>query len=93
MSPNEQSPAQAITANASALNDIGPTVSVISKPGKLLRLTQVEGRTALKKSSIYAGVKSCTFPAPVRLAVRAVAWREEDIDRWICERVKVGGTK
>lgn len=60
------------------------------KPGKLLRLPAVEERTGLKKSSIYAGVKAGTFPAPVRLSARAVGFREEDLDRWICERVKVG---
>ncbi len=57
------------------------------KPGKLLRLPAVEERTGLKKSTIYAGVKTKTFPAPVRLSARAVAFREEDIDRWISGRV------
>ena len=62
-----------------------------AKPGKLQRLHSVEERTGFKKSSVYAGVKAGTFPAPVRLSARAVAWREEDIDRWINERVSVGG--
>lgn len=57
-----------------------------AKPGKLLRLFAVEDRTALKKSSVYAGVKAGTFPPPVRLSARAVAWREEEIDRWVSER-------
>ena len=61
------------------------------KPGKLLRLPRVVDITALGKSSIYAGVKSGTFPAPVRLSARAVGWREEEIDRWVSERVKIGG--
>ena len=62
-----------------------------AKPGKLLRLPAVEERTGLKKSTIYAGVKAKTFPAPVRLSARAVAFREEDIDRWISGRVTTGG--
>ena len=57
------------------------------KPGKLQRLHVVEERTGFKKSSVYAGVKAGTFPAPVRLSARAVAWREEDIDRWITGRI------
>ena len=61
-----------------------------AKPGKLQRLPIVEERTGFRKSSIYAGVKAGTFPAPVRLSARAVAWREEDIDRWISGRVKTG---
>ena len=63
-----------------------------AKPGNLQRLPTVEDRTGFKKSSIYAGVKAGTFPAPVRLSARAVAWREADIDRWINERTTaVGG--
>lgn len=61
------------------------------KPGKLLRLPAVEERTGLKKSTIYAGVKAKTFPGPVRLSARAVAFREEDIDRWISGRVNTAG--
>lgn len=61
-----------------------------AKPGKLLRLPAVEERTGLKKSSIYAGVKAKTFPAPVRLSARAVAFREEDVDRWISGRITTG---
>ena len=60
------------------------------KPGKLYRLPAVEERTGFKKSSVYAGVKAGTFPAPVRLSARAVGWREEDLDKWVSERVKVG---
>ncbi len=61
-----------------------------TRPGKLIRLPDVEARTGLKKSSVYAGMKARTFPAHVRLSARAVAWRESDIDRWISERVTTG---
>lgn len=88
MSPNGQTSTAQVSA--SAANETLTAVAQ-ARPGRLLRLTHVEARTSLKKSSIYAGVKSRTFPAPVRLAARAVAWREEDIDRWIRERVQVGG--
>lgn len=64
---------------------------VTTRPRKLLRLPLVEDRTGVKKSSIYAWVKSGTFPAPVRLSARAVGWREEEIDRWVSERVTTGG--
>lgn len=59
-----------------------------AKPEKLLRLPDVESLTGLKKSSIYAGMKSDppTFPRCVRLSVRAVAWRESDIAAWQHER-------
>lgn len=60
------------------------------KPGNLIRLPSVEMKTGLRKSSIYAGVRVGTFPSPVRLSARAVAWREDDVDRWINARVTAG---
>lgn len=62
------------------------------KPSKLIRLPAVEAITALKKSTLYAKVKDKTFPAPVRLSARAVAWREEDVFRWCSERTTTGGS-
>jgi prophage regulatory protein len=91
VSLNEQSPPVQPTHGATPQpHDGGATVNP-AKPGKLLRLPAVEERTGLKKSTIYAGVKAKTFPAPVRLSARAVAFREEDIDRWISGRVNTGG--
>ncbi len=55
-------------------------------PGKLLRLPRVQDLTSIGKSSIYAGVKAGTFPAPVRLSARAVGWRESQIFQWIESR-------
>lgn len=62
-----------------------------TKPSRLLRLPAVMDLCALGRSSIYAGVKAGTFPAPVRLSARAVGFREEEISRWVAERVKTGG--
>ncbi|MEO6319428.1 MAG: AlpA family phage regulatory protein [Polaromonas sp.] len=81
-------PVQALHGATPQPHDNGVTIPP-QKPGKLLRLPRVLDMTALGKSSVYAGVKSRTFPAPVRLSARAVGWREEDIDKWISERVKV----
>ena len=87
MNPSERQPqpSQAPHGTAPAPFD-GHRIGTPPKPGKLQRLHVVEERTGFKKSSVYAGVKAGTFPAPVRLSARAVAWREEDIDRWITER-------
>lgn len=83
-------PVQATHGATPPPHDGGATVNP-TKPGKLLRLPAVEERTGLKKSTIYAGVKAKTFPTPVRLSARAVAFREEDVDRWISGRVNTGG--
>jgi len=63
------------------------------KPEKYLRLPEVESLTGLKKSTIYAGMKATppTFPICVRLAIRAVAWKESDIATWQAERQRKGG--
>lgn len=51
--------------------------------GKLLRLPAVLEITGLKKSSIYAKVQQGTFPKPVRIALRAVAWRADEVKEWV----------
>jgi prophage regulatory protein len=57
---------------------------------KLIRLPEVESRVSLRKSAIYAGVKAKTFPAPIKLSTRAVAWTESSISNWINERIRAG---
>lgn len=69
----------------------GRGTTTLAKPARLLRLPAVMERCALGRSSIYAGVKNGTFPAPVRLSARAVGWREDSLDRWVSERVTIGG--
>ena len=54
---------------------------------RLIRLTEVEQFTGLKKSTIYALMKKGGgFPHPVRLTARAVAWREAEIQAWCAAR-------
>jgi prophage regulatory protein len=47
-----------------------------------LRLPAVLRLTGLSRSTIYRMVADHTFPAPVRIAKRAVAWRGEEMQRW-----------
>ena len=53
----------------------------------ILRRKQVEARTGLSRSTIYARIKAGTFPAPVSLGPRAVGWLDRDVERWICDRI------
>jgi len=53
---------------------------------RLLRLDHVMSRVGLGRSTIYRRINQGTFPAPVKLGHRAVAWRESDINRWIHQR-------
>lgn len=52
----------------------------------LARRRQVEQLVQLSRSTIYAAVKAGTFPAPVRIGVRAVAWRVSEIEQWLAAR-------
>lgn len=54
----------------------------------VLRRRQVEARTGLGRSSIYALIASGQFPAPIRLSANTVGWLEHEIDGWISERAK-----
>jgi prophage regulatory protein len=49
----------------------------------LLRLPEVLSDTGTSRSFVYAGVKNGTFPAPIKIGKRAVAWTAESIDAWI----------
>src|SRR5262249_40080319 len=49
---------------------------------RLLDKWAIEDRTSLDISTIYRKIKAGTFPAPVRIGLRRVAWRESDIVKW-----------
>jgi len=53
----------------------------------ILRRKQVEARTGLGRSTIYAKVAAGEFPAPVQLSTRAVGWVEAEISRWLEARI------
>ena len=63
----------------------------------ILRRRQVEARTGLSRSSIYAKISpnpnrpgdyDPTFPKPVSLGAKAVGWVEAEIDAWLSARVE-----
>jgi prophage regulatory protein len=55
----------------------------VTEPTRLFaRLPTVIQATGLGRSTIYRLVANGTFPAPVHLGPRAVAWRWSDLDRW-----------
>lgn len=49
----------------------------------LARRRQVEQLVQLSRSTIYANVKAGTFPAPIRIGARAVAWRLSEVEAWL----------
>ena len=54
---------------------------------RLIRRQEVQAKTGLGASSIYAMMKQGKFPKAITLSERRVAWVESDIDFWIAERI------
>lgn len=54
---------------------------------RLIRRKEVQAKTGLGASSIYAMMKQGKFPKAIPLSERRVAWIESDVDQWIAERI------
>ncbi len=56
---------------------------------RILRRKQVESRTGLSRSTIYARIAEGSFPRPIDLGGgRAVGWVEAEIDAWLQARIE-----
>lgn len=55
---------------------------------RLLRRPDVERKTGKSRSAIYAEISNGTFPAPVHIGKKSVAWLEEEVDAWIMAQVE-----
>jgi prophage regulatory protein len=54
-----------------------------------LRLPKVKAVTGLSKSSLYELIRANSFPAPVRLGARTVAWVRSEVTQWAAERILI----
>jgi prophage regulatory protein len=59
---------------------------------QILRFEALSEIVGLKRTAIYAKIKTGEFPAPVELGKRARGWRRSEIERWIskCKIAPVG---
>ena len=60
----------------------------VSDDVMFIRLPEVKAVTGLSKTSIYPLIRGKSFPAPVRLGPRTVAWVKSEIREWAVERVR-----
>ncbi|ENO8633121.1 TPA: helix-turn-helix transcriptional regulator [Yersinia enterocolitica] len=61
------------------------------KESKLIKIQEVLRRCAISRSTIYRLIANKKFPNQVSVTGnRSVAWRDEDIQRWIEERPTMG---
>ncbi len=54
-----------------------------------LRIGVVMRLTGLGRSTIYRMMAEDSFPQPVRLTRRLIAWRRADLDRWTDSRPQI----
>lgn len=59
----------------------------------LLRLRDVEAKTALRKSKIYQMVKEGSFPAPIAVTTKTRAWVGSEVTGWIYDRIAASRAK
>lgn len=52
-----------------------------------MRLPDVMRDTCLGRSSIYKQISEGTFPKPVNLGGRSVAWVSDEVESWVIERI------
>jgi prophage regulatory protein len=57
-------------------------------PNSLLRLPEVIKLTGKSRSSIYAGIKDCSFVQPIKIGERSIAFIEAEIQEWIDDRIR-----
>ena len=55
---------------------------------RIERIEQVEVRTGLKKSAIYARVARGEFPRPIPITDKARGWLASEVSAWIAKRVE-----
>ncbi len=67
--------------------------AIPATPPRLLRLPDVIRSTGLARSSIYDAIAAGRFPRPVPLTATARAWRSDEIERWIVDRIAARDAK
>jgi prophage regulatory protein len=54
----------------------------MNTPRRFLRMPDVIKLVGIKRTVIYERIKNGTFPKPVQIGARAVAWDEEELANW-----------
>jgi prophage regulatory protein len=60
---------------------------------RLIRAKELYGHggiTGLGRSNFYRFVKNGTFPRPVLIGLRSVAWESEAVEKWLASRPTKG---
>ena len=50
---------------------------------RMLKVPQVLDRCSISRSTLYLWVSQGSFPPPVQLGPRRIAWRESEVQEWM----------
>ncbi len=64
---------------------------IAQKPIRLIRRAEMLKIIGMKHSMVYKWIKDGTFPAPIQLGERAVAWNSHEIDQWVRNKINGAG--
>ena len=56
----------------------------------LYRCKSVLEKTGLKRSSLYKLIHLGTFPKPIKITAKAVAWPSNEVEDWVKNRILSG---
>ncbi len=54
---------------------------------QILRLSQVQARTGLSRSGVYARLTTGTFPKPIKIGLRAIGFIEAEIEEYLTAQI------
>lgn len=55
---------------------------------RLIRMPEVLSKTGFKKSWIYLLISIHSFPKPIKMGPRAIAFVEAEIDQWVLDQIE-----
>lgn len=73
--------------------DIIRILSSLDENTRLIKLPEVLHATGLKKTALYGMVRDGTFPSPIHLSQRSVAWVSTDVLNWIENKIAAEAEK
>ncbi|HZL51011.1 MAG TPA: AlpA family transcriptional regulator [Terracidiphilus sp.] len=84
--------AEMLSTSRRAVDDLLANEQLITRPNlqdevSFLRLPELKSVTGLSKSSLYALIRANSFPSPVQLGPRTVAWVRSEVRQWAEERI------
>lgn len=54
---------------------------------RFLKINEVCYKVAFSRDKVYRMIRAGEFPKPTKVGGNSVRWTEEDVDRWIDEKI------